>query len=398
MGAWVPALVLVLLTAVLSMPAFAQTAASLADQKQLATQQRQQLRKSIDALQASLQKKDSQRKRASDALKESEQAISDTSRQLKDLAEAIATSQARLVDLKKQIQASQASLVKDRQVLAEQLRAQHSSELSPWSALLSGRDPQRLGQELGYLSFISAARVDTIERLRKGIKELSGLQADQSKQQEQLRNQQQSVTVQRQQLEVQRKKRAALLIQLEGSIAAERAERDRLKRDEQRLADLIEGIGKQIEQLQADQTHAKAIRAEVLASLPQGETMKRGIPPPVRGPVVARFGSKRPDGGDWRGVLIKAEPEAPVQAVAAGTVVYATWLRGFGNLIIVDHGDEFLTVYAHNDSLLKEVGQRVRAGDVIAYAGNTGGQLDSALYFEIRHRGAPLDPMLYFDR
>ena len=94
--------------------------------------------------------------------------------------------------------------------------------------------------------------------------------------------------------------------------------------------------------------------------------------------------------------MIGADPGLPVKAVAAGTVVYATWLRGFGNLIVLDHGDEFLTIYAHNEGLLKEVGQRVRAGDVIANAGNTGGQLDSALYFEIRHRGAPLDPLLYF--
>jgi septal ring factor EnvC (AmiA/AmiB activator) len=96
--------------------------------------------------------------------------------------------------------------------------------------------------------------------------------------------------------------------------------------------------------------------------------------------------------------LIEVKPGAPVKAVAAGTVVYATWLRGFGNLIIVDHGDEFLTVYAYNQSLLKAVGNTVKAGDVIADAGNSGGQLDSALYFEIRHRGKPLDPQLYFKR
>jgi septal ring factor EnvC (AmiA/AmiB activator) len=150
--------------------------------------------------------------------------------------------------------------------------------------------------------------------------------------------------------------------------------------------------------MRANAQHARAIREEILQGLPEGEGIKRGIALPVDGPIVARYGSSRPDGGDWRGALIKVKAGTPVKAVAAGTVVYATWLRGFGNLIIVDHGDEFLTVYAYNQSLLKQVGDRVQALDVIAQAGNSGGQLDSALYFELRHRGKPLDPQLYFKR
>lgn len=387
-----------LLLAVCGQSVFAESADTLQKQKQAASAQRDQLRHSIEALQARLQKKDAERKRASDALRQSELAISDASRRLKDLSASIEAGQQRLGDLQAQIKARQAALEQDRQVLGQQLRAQYSSSLSPWSAVLSGRDPQSLGQELGYLSFISAARVATIERLRQGIKELSGLEQDLTNQQELLAQQQGTVEQERKNLNVQRKQRAKLLAELEGSIAAERAERDRLKQDELRLGELVQGLGQQLEKLQADARHARAIREEVLASLPQGEGIKRGVPMPIKGPVLARFGSKRPDGGDWRGVLIGAHSGEPVKAVAAGTVVYATWLRGFGNLIIVDHGDEFLTVYAHNDSLLKEVGQKVRGGDVIANAGNTGGQLDSALYFEVRHRGVPLDPLLYLGR
>ncbi len=387
-----------LLLAVCGQSVFAESADALQKQKQAASDQRDQLRQSIEALQARLQKKDAERKRASDALRQSELAISDATRRLKELSASLEAGQRRLGDIQTQIKARQAALEQDRQVLGQQLRAQYSSSLSPWSAVLSGRDPQSLGQELGYLSFISAARVATIERLRQGIKELSGLEQDLTNQQELLAQQQSTVEHERKNLNVQRKQRAKLLAELEGSIAAERAERDRLKQDEIRLGELVQGLGQQLEKLQADARHARAIREEVLASLPQGEGIKRGVPMPIKGPVLARFGSKRPDGGDWRGVLIGAHSGEPVKAVAAGTVVYATWLRGFGNLIIVDHGDEFLTVYAHNDSLLKEVGQKVRGGDVIANAGNTGGQLDSALYFEVRHRGVPLDPLLYLGR
>ncbi len=123
--------------------------------------------------------------------------------------------------------------------------------------------------------------------------------------------------------------------------------------------------------------------------------LRPGLRWPVRGAVMARFGTDRPEGGIWRGVLLRADEGAQVQVVARGTVVYANWLRGFGNLVIVDHGNEFLSVYAYNQSVLKQVGDTVNAGDSISLAGNTGGQLDSALYFEIRHRGAAVDPMAF---
>ena len=113
---------------------------------------------------------------------------------------------------------------------------------------------------------------------------------------------------------------------------------------------------------------------------------------------MARFGTDRPEGGMWRGVHIKAGDGVPVQSVGGGTVVYANWLRGFGNLLILDHGEQYLSVYAYNQSLLKQVGDSVRPGETIALAGSTGGQVDSALYFEIRHRGAAVDPLMFLSR
>lgn len=380
-------------------PAQAQQAIeSLEQQKQAALQAKEQLQARIQEVQKQLDRKNAEFRRASDQLRQSELAISDATRRLKSLQDQIKEGERELARLDKNITQTRAQLEVDRAALAQQLRAQHSSGLSPWSALLAGDDPQSLGKELGYLSFVADARVKTIERLKTGVAELSALQDAQTQQQQQLAKQQEAVKAEQASLVRQRQTRADLLAKLEGAIAAERAERDKLAQDDKQLGELIEGLGGQIAKFEADAEHAKAIRQEILESLPQGEGLKRGIPMPLKGSILARYGSSRPDGGDWRGVLIEAKPGTPVKAVAAGTVVYATWLRGFGNLIIVDHADEFLTVYAYNQSLLKEVGDTVKAGDVIANAGNTGGQLDSALYFEIRHRGKPLDPMLYFQR
>ncbi|UOD50645.1 murein hydrolase activator EnvC family protein [Orrella daihaiensis] len=380
-------------------PALGQPAIESLEQDQAAAlQAKQDLQARIKSVQEQLERRNKEFRRASDQLRQSELAISDATRRLKDLQAAIARGEQALETLTKKIAQTNADLDRDRSALASQLRAQHSSNLSPWSALLAGKDPQSLGKELGYLSFVADARVKTIERLNKGVAELSALQATQTEQQQLLAKQQQEVQAEQTVLRRERQARADLLAKLEGSIAVERAERDKLVQDEKQLTALIEGLGQQIAKFQADAQHANAIRQEILEALPQGEGLKRGISMPIKGAILARYGSSRPDGGDWRGVLIDAKPGTPVKAVAAGTVVYATWLRGFGNLIIVDHADEFLTVYAYNQSLLKEVGDTVKAGDVIANAGNTGGQLDSALYFEVRHRGKPLDPMLYFKR
>ena len=114
---------------------------------------------------------------------------------------------------------------------------------------------------------------------------------------------------------------------------------------------------------------------------------------PVRGDVLAKFGSKRGDGPSWKGLFIRAPEGTEVKAVAGGRVVFADWLRGFGNLIIVDHGDEYMTIYGNNQAVLKRPGDLVKAGDAIASAGNSGGNEQSGLYFEMRHQGRAFDPL-----
>ncbi len=115
---------------------------------------------------------------------------------------------------------------------------------------------------------------------------------------------------------------------------------------------------------------------------------------PVRGELIGRFGAQRAEGGTtWKGVFVRAAGGSDVRAVAAGEVVYSDWLRGYGNLLIIDHGSDYLSVYGNNDALLKEVGAVVKGGDVVASVGAGGSSADSGLYFEIRHQGRPLDPM-----
>ena len=136
----------------------------------------------------------------------------------------------------------------------------------------------------------------------------------------------------------------------------------------------------------ADIALAPAAPAGAFASL------KGQMRSPVSGQVAAKFGSKRGQGPSWKGVFIRAAEGADVRAVAGGRVVFAEWLRGFGNLIIVDHGGQYMSIYGNNQSLLKRAGDIVKSGDPIASAGNSGGNEESGLYFELRHQGTAFDP------
>jgi len=154
-------------------------------------------------------------------------------------------------------------------------------------------------------------------------------------------------------------------------------------------------------QSSAPEVAASRQSAATVASLSPPAPLKgldKGLPYPVRGEVQGRFGMERPEGGTWRGIVLRAAEGASVAAVAAGRVVYAGWLGGFGNLLILDHGAKYLSVYAYNQGLLRQVGDHVRAGEAIATVGATGGQVEPGLYFEIRHEGKPVNPLLWLGK
>ena len=126
--------------------------------------------------------------------------------------------------------------------------------------------------------------------------------------------------------------------------------------------------------------------------------LSKNLTPPVKGDIQGRFGMARPDGGVWRGIVLRAPEGTRVRPVAAGKVAYAGWFNGFGNLMVIDHGQGDLTVYAYNQSLLRQVGDVVKPSDTIATVGATGGQVESGLYFEIRQNGKPVNPQLWLKR
>lgn len=421
--------------------AWATTAEIAAKQAQV-VRERVELRARIEALQKEIDEREARRKEASDALQVSEAAISVTTRRLSELATQLRQAQADLDELQIQFKRQFGILVMRRDELSNQLRKQYSSGLSPWTALLSGDDPQQIGRDLTYLDYISRARSAAVTAVKQEIDRLAELEVKTELRRQDVVRLVQDTTEQKTLLEAQKKERATVLARIEGQLQAQRVEAATLGRDDKRLSDLVDGLAGQLQAAREAAENARQVeaarqaeqarqeeqarrqaqeenrvkeanqakerkeaqaRAAAAASARASESqvesgavgtgLKPGLRWPVKGQVIARFGTDRPEGGVWRGVLLRATEGTSVQVVASGTVIYANWLRGFGNLIIIDHGQQYLTVYAYNQSLLKQVGDTVKTGETIALAGSTGGQVDSALYFEVRHRGSAVDPV-----
>jgi septal ring factor EnvC (AmiA/AmiB activator) len=175
----------------------------------------------------------------------------------------------------------------------------------------------------------------------------------------------------------ERRARQRLLQTVAADIRKNRKEMRVLRADEARLARLIEAIG------------ASTASPKDAFSLLRGKLRL-----PVQGELTQRFGAPRgAAGNEAKGVFIRAPEGRQVRSIAGGRVVYADWMRGFGNLLIVDHGESYLSIYANNESLLKELGDVVEPGEPIATTGSSGGNEETGLYFEMRHSGRPFDPL-----
>lgn len=457
------------------------TAQSLSQKQEQARQDQAELRARIKLLQDQIERQEASRRDAALALKESEAAISDISRRLAELERQSRQVSAELKQLVERTAQQQTHLASRRDELAQQLRAQYTSGLSPWTALLSGDDPRTIGRDLSYLGYVSVAQTQAVRDVNEAIAQLQALQAQTQGKRDELADLAQQTESRQSELQAQKLEREQVLQRIESELQEQRGQAKRLEDNEARLGTLIRDLQAEIERqaelarqaeakrraeaqrlaeqarqaaleqqralererekarlaeqaanearqqaqrerlqreaaqarLQVERARAEAeeadraaearrrdassLRGEVPAAGQPGAMtgLVKNLPRPVGGEVQGRFGGQRPEGGIWRGIVLRAPEGTHVRAVASGRIAYASWLSGFGNIIIVDHGKQYLSVYAYNQSLLKEVGDAVGAGDVIATVGATGGQVEPGLYFEIRHQGKPVNPLLW---
>lgn len=355
------------------------------------------LRNRIEALQRQLAESEGSHSEAVDALRDSERAISDLTRKLRGLAVQSRDAGQRLAELRAQTTHVQGAIKEQREVVARLLFEQYiGGGIEPLRLLLNRENPNRIARDLHYLSYVSRARIDLLAELRVNLVRLEDLAEKTKRQAAEIAAIVTEQTAQKRQLEREKQARSGVLAKISRDIRQQRREIGTLQRDEHRLARLVHQL-RQI--VTRERPSSPQPPTQIPRPVDEGgpfDRLKGRLSLPVRGELANRFGSPRSGGAmSWKGLFIAATAGDEVRAIARGRVVFADWLRGFGNLLIIDHGDAYMSLYGNNETLLKGVGDFIRGGEPVARVGNSGGNVDSGLYFELRYQGTPLDPLVW---
>lgn len=383
---WLGLCAAALFVAVASPPAAAQT-----EQKA----ELEELRNRIETLQKELEKSEVSRSEAADALRESERAISKANRRLFELANERKSVNGEISQLREQAQGLEARIASERQSLAALIHRQYlAGQPESLRLMLNRQNANETARQLHYLGYVSRARAELIGSLRSNLDRLNSLTEQVRVESDRLRQLEHEETKQKKTLEKQKRARTGVLAKAADDIARQRKEISKLKADEQRLTELIRKLAEEAEKRRKRARLRNQSLPDASANSSAFAKLKGKLRLPVIGELTNRFGQPRADSGlSWKGLFIAAKEGDVVKAIAPGEVVYADWLRGFGNLLILDHGAGYMSLYGNNEALYKRVGDQLSAGDTIAAVGNSGGNENSGLYFELRHQGRPFDPM-----
>lgn len=317
-------------------------------------------------------------------LADAEKTLQQADRLLADASAKVLATEQELVQIQqqeRQLLAEQQSLAEQfRQqeaLLAEQIKSAYSLGKHDYAKLLlNQQDTSKLERVLAYYQYFNQARLTQLAEINQIVSQLQQVISSLSEKQQQLQATLATLQQQQQQHLQAKQQQQQSVQQLQALLLQQGSELDYLRQNEQGLQVTIEQLRRQTQTLQ-------------LTGLDQE---KGKLQWPTQGRLLQRFGERRQGGISARGIVIQGNEGNPVSAIADGRVIYADWLKGYGWVIVLDHGAGFMSLYGHNQNLLKQPGDYIRAGDSIALIGASGGQSSSGLYFEIRNKGEAVDP------
>ena len=379
----------------------------------------QQTRNELKGVAQERRRLEGERGEASKRLREADQRVARSGRAVADTETAIHREQQALAELQQRRATLEANLGGQRRQLVTLLRGAYQlGNHAPLKLLLSQDKVADANRQLAYHRYLQRDRARAIGALTADLQELSSTEQQilaRNKDLEQARERQRQQAAA---LADDRRQRAQVAAELERRYQ-DRSEREKaLGADarslEQLLANLRAAAARAEAERRAAARRAEAEQARQAAAGGAPRPAPGKVPPrvtanapapkvgglgwPLSGNLLARYGGRLPDGRTSSGVLIGAPPGSTVTAVADGTVVFSDWMTGYGMILIVDHGNGYMSLYAHNDTLLRDPGARVHRGEAVARVGNSGGQGVTALYFELRHNGQPVDPATWLQR
>lgn len=369
-----------------------------------------QVQTELKSVAAERRKLEGQRGEASRTLRQADEQVGGVQRTLRKTQDTLRQDNAALVEL----QAERARLARDeaakRAELARLLRAaQVAGQAAPLKALLAQDRVAEAERALAYQGYLQRSQVERLRVLSAELQRLDTVQREIAERRASLDQATRAQAAQLASLQRAREERARLLAGIDQQYK-DRASREKaLGRDAKALQGLLAQLRAAAARAARDAARAKARtdadparradagkRRPAVASAPPLRV--GGLGWPVAGNLLASFGGRLPDGRRSDGVLIAAPAGTAIKAVADGTVVFADWMTGYGNILIVDHGNGYMSLYAHADGLLKDPGTPVRRGDPVATVGTSGGQDVAALYFELRRNGTPVNPAGWLTR
>jgi len=383
----------------------------------------QKLRTELKGVAQERRQIEGQRGQASQQLREADEKVARTGRALAQTEAALREQGRALAEAEQRRSTLQGNLAQQHRELAGLLRAAYQlGNHAPLKLLLSQDTVADANRALAYHRYLQRERAQRITTLTADLKELEALQAQIAERKQKLQGTQQDQKQQAAALEADRRDRAKTVASLEERFKDQREKEQALGQDAKALETLLANLRAAAARAEAERRAAarRAAAEKAAAERAARQAAAQGRPPPptkvppavasapapkvgglgwpLSGNLLARYGGKLPDGRTSSGVLIGAPAGSTVTAVADGTVVFSDWMTGYGMILIVDHGNGYMSLYAHNDTLLKDAGARVSRGDAVAKVGNSGGQGVTALYFELRRGGQPVNPDSWLQR
>ena len=387
-----------------------------------AEQKLQRVRSELKSIAQERRKLESERGAASRQLRDADEQVGRTTRSLSDTEAALRREAVALDELQRKRDAMQGQQAAQRRQLTALVRAAYQrGDDAPLKVLLSQDRVADANRLLAYHRYVQRDQAQRIESLNTELAALDQVERDIVARQAELDAARVKQRGQVAQLEKDRKARASLMADLDQRYQDRAAKEKALGQDARSLETLLKNLRAAAARAEAERRAAARREAAAAAAAQKREghgTATRsprtaaprpevasapalkvgGLGWPVSGNLLARYGGRLPDGRASTGVLIGAPSGTPVTAVADGTVVFSEWMTGYGLILILDHGNGYMSLYAHNDSLLKDSGDRVKRGDAVARVGTSGGQGQAALYFELRRNGQPVDPSSWLQR
>lgn len=314
-------------------------------------------------------------------LKEDDLAIAKVAKAISESVQALKNTQQKITLLSQEKKQLTTKKIAQEQLLAKQLRSAYTTGQHDYlKLLLNQTQSEKIQRTVTYYQYMNKARINEIEKYQTTISQLITVTSQHQHQVKQLKVLKQNQEKQRIQLAENKSNRSKTLSSLRKKLLSSQQQLAKLKADEANLAAALQKL-------------TALIRAEI--DLTGLSKLKRKLSWPVKGRLLRSFGSKKQGYLKWKGVLLGAPVGRQVQTIHNGTVIFSNWLKGYGLLTVIDHGKGYMSLYAHNQTLLKSVGDRVETGEPIALIGQSGGQDRAGLYFEIRHQGQAVNPRLW---